>query len=179
MILFFDELPWLASKRAGFMPALEQVWNQYFSKLNNVLVVLCGSAAHWMIRRVVNNRGGLYGRLSEVIKLKPFSLAESEAFLQSRNVHLSRKALGELYMTTGGIAKYLSLVQPGESVAQAVNRLCFQAQGQLVGEFRNLYSSLFDNANTHMRVVRVLADMRRGTSAPSIAETANLFGRRS
>ena len=31
VIIFFDELPWLASNRSGFLQALEYIWNQYLS----------------------------------------------------------------------------------------------------------------------------------------------------
>jgi Archaeal ATPase. len=51
VIIFFDELPWLASNRSGFLPALEFFWNQYLSHLNNVILIVCGSAANWIIKK--------------------------------------------------------------------------------------------------------------------------------
>ncbi|MFZ4099266.1 MAG: AAA family ATPase [Chlamydiia bacterium] len=170
VIIFFDELPWLASPRSGFLSALEHLWNQYLSHLNNVLLIVCGSAAHWIIKKIVCNKGGLYGRLSEVIKLGAFTLEETEKFLLSHNVKLSRKALVELYMTIGGIAKYLTYVHPGESVAQTVNRLCFTPQGQLVSEFQNLYQSLFDSPQKHIQIVRGLAEKRSGVLQRELLE---------
>jgi AAA+ ATPase superfamily predicted ATPase len=56
-VLFFDELPWLASRKSGFLEAFGFFWNNWASK-NNILVIICGSAASWMIKRVVQNRGG-------------------------------------------------------------------------------------------------------------------------
>jgi len=164
IILFFDELPWLASSRSGFLPALEYTWNQHLSKMNNVLLIVCGSAANWIIKKVINNKGGLYGRLTEVMKLNPFTLAETERFLLSHHVKPSRKQIVELYMALGGIAKYLTLVRPGESTAQTINRLCFTAQGQLVSEFVNLYQSLFDGAEMHVQIVKELANKKNGIS---------------
>ena len=90
VILFFDELPWLASNRSGFLPALEYLWNQHFSRMNNVLLIVCGSAATWIIKKIINNKGGLYGRLSEIIKLNAFTLNETEKFLSSRSITMSR-----------------------------------------------------------------------------------------
>ncbi len=162
VIIFFDELPWLASNRSGFLQALEYIWNQYLSHLNNVILIVCGSAANWIIKKIINNKGGLYGRLSEVIKLNAFSLGEAEKYLQSQNVKLSRKQIVELYMSIGGIAKYLTYVQQGESTAQIINRLCFMPQGQLVNEFNNLYQSLFENSQSHMQIVRELAKKKSG-----------------
>jgi AAA+ ATPase superfamily predicted ATPase len=162
IIIFFDELPWLASNRSGFLQALEYIWNQYLSHLNNVILIVCGSAANWIIKKIINNKGGLYGRLSEVIKLSAFTINETEKFLLSQKVHLSRKQIFELYMTMGGIAKYLTYVRPGDSVAQTINRLCFMPQGQLVGEFNNLYQSLFDDSQKHLQIVKELATRKTG-----------------
>lgn len=164
VILFFDELPWLASSRSGFLQALEYTWNQYLSHLNNVLLIVCGSAANWIIKKIINNKRGLYGRLSEVIKLNAFTLDETEKFLSSQGVLMSRKQIVELYMALGGIAKYLTYLQSGDSVAQTINRLCFTPQGQLVGEFNNLYQSLFDDSQKHIQIVRELAKKKNGIS---------------
>lgn len=164
VIIFFDELPWLASKCSGFLEALEYLWNQYFSHMRNVILVVCGSAANWIIRKVINNKGGLYGRLSEVIKLNAFTLAEAEKFLQSQGVNLSRKQITELYMSLGGVAKYLTYVRAGESSAQTINRLCFTPQGPLGIEFNNLYQSLFDNPLKHIEIVKALAEKKSGVA---------------
>ena len=129
IIIFFDELPWLASKCSGFLEALEFLWNQHFSLLTNVILIVCGSAANWIIKKVINNKGGLYGRLTEIIKLNAFTLDESMKYLQSQGVKLSYKQVVELYMCFGGVAKYLTFVHPGESSAQCINRLCFTSQG--------------------------------------------------
>jgi AAA+ ATPase superfamily predicted ATPase len=174
VIIFFDELPWLASNRSGFLQALEYIWNQYLSHLNNVLVVVCGSAANWIIKKVINNKGGLYGRLSEVIKLSAFNLDETEKFLISQNIKLSHKQITELYMTLGGIAKYLTYVKPGESVAQTINRLCFTPQGQLVGEFNNLYQSLFEDSQKHVQIIKELAKKKNGVFQKDLLESLKM-----
>lgn len=174
VIIFFDELPWLASNRSGFLQALEYIWNQYLSHLNNVVLIVCGSAANWIIKKVINNKGGLYGRLSEVIKLNAFTVDETEKFLLSQNVKLSRKQIVELYMTVGGIAKYLTYVQPGDSVAQTINRLCFTPQGQLVSEFNNLYQSLFDDSEKHVQIVKGLAEKKSGVFQKDLLESLSI-----
>lgn len=162
VIIFFDELPWLASSKSGFLPALEYIWNQYFSHMNNIILVVCGSAANWIIKKIINNKSGFYGRLSEVIKLNAFTLDETEKFLLSQQVKLSRKQIVELYMCLGGIAKYLTYVLPGDSTAQTINQLCFTPQGKLVGEFNNLYQSLFDHSQKHIQIVKELSEKKSG-----------------
>lgn len=174
IIIFFDELPWLASSRSGFLPALQYIWNQHLSHLNNVLLIVCGSAANWIIKKVINDKGGLYNRLSEVIKLNAFTLDETEKFLLSQHVKLSRKQIVELYMVMGGIAKYLTYVRSGDSATQTINRLCFTPQGQLAGEFNNLYQSLFDNAQMHVQIVKGLAKQKSGLLCKDLQEDLNI-----
>lgn len=172
--IFFDEIPWLASKKSGFLPALEYAWNQYFSHMDNIIVIVCGSSAAWIIKKIIHNKRGLYGRLSEVIKLNAFSLEETEKFLLSQNVHLSRKQIVELYMSMGGIAKYLTYVHPGDSTAQTINRLCFTPQGQLVGEFNQLYASLFDHSQKHIQIVKGLSEKRSGIFQKNLLESMQI-----
>lgn len=174
IIIFFDELPWLAGNRSGFLPALEYAWNQYFSRQSNVVLIVCGSAASWIIKKVINNKGGLYGRLTEMIQLHPFNLLETEQYLSANKVKLSRKQIVELYMAIGGIAKYLTYVLPGESSAQAINRLCFTPQGPLLKEFSNLYRSLFDTAEKHVACVKGLAAKKYGMSQQELVSTLPL-----
>lgn len=70
-VIFFDKLPWLATHRSGFLNAFGFFWNSWAVK-NNVVVVICGSAASWMIQKVVHNKGGLYNRITKRIHLQPF-----------------------------------------------------------------------------------------------------------
>lgn len=175
VILFFDELPWLAGNRSGFLPALEFAWNQYFGRQANLILIVCGSAASWVIKKIINNKGGLYGRLTETIHLHSFSLAETEKFLLAQKVKLSRKQIVELYMSLGGIAKYLTYVLPGESTAQTINRLFFMPQGPLLGEFNNLYRSLFKGADEHIACVKGLASKKYGISQKDLLEMIALL----
>ena len=130
MILFLDELPWLASARSGFLPALEYSWNRHLSRMSHVIVVLCGSAASWMLKNIINNKAGLYGRLSAQLPIYPFNLTVTEQYLKTRHIQFTRKQIVELYMAIGGVGKYLSLVEPGKSVPQLMNQFFFISQGQ-------------------------------------------------
>ncbi|MDB2613583.1 ATP-binding protein [Chlamydiales bacterium] len=162
VILFFDELPWLASPKSGFLRALDYFWNRHASRMKNVKLIVCGSAAAWMIRKVIRDKGGLHNRLSAQIRLEPFSLSEVEELLRSEGVHFDRKQLITLYMSIGGIPKYLNFVEPGKSVSQILNEVCFNPNGYLFQEFHKLYESLFDKSENHIRVIRTLSDKRYG-----------------
>lgn len=171
VIIFFDELPWLATPRSDLLRSLEYLWNRHLSQRSNIIVILCGSAAAWMIKKIVNNRGGLHGRLTRKIHLQPFSLCETELFLRAKNIMLDRKQLVELYMVTGGIAKYLEQAEPGLSSAQIIQKLCFTQHGFLRSEFQPLLASLFEDSELHIAIIKALAKTRKGLTLSKISET--------
>jgi len=166
-VVFFDEVPWLAGHKSGFLMGLSWFWNS-FAVNQNIVVVICGSAASWMIQKIVNDRGGLHNRITRRIFLKPFTLTETENYLKSRNIRFSRYQLVQLYMSIGGIPHYLKAIEAGKSAVQNVNDLCFTANGLLRDEFTRLYPSLFAKAENHIAVVRTLAHSRQGMSRADI-----------
>jgi len=173
-VIFFDELPWLHSPRSGFLAAFGHFWNIWASRQSKLIVVICGSAASWMIKNIINNKGGLHQRINERIRLEPFTLAETAAYLEQNNVRLDRYQLLQLYMALGGIPPYLQAVKPGESAAQAIDRICFTKNGLLTGEFTNLYQSLFDDASHHISIVRELAKHTGGLNRTEIMRACRL-----
>lgn len=174
IILFFDELPWLASRRSGFLQALEHFWNRYMSRNKNVVVIICGSAASWMIDNVIHNKGGLHGRVTKRIRLLPFNLSETEEFLKARNVDLDRKQLIEIYMAIGGVAQHLKYIERGKSAVQIINDLCFTANGPLFDEFDTLYRSLFDNYESHVNIIKALSKTRSGLTKDELLDKVGL-----
>ena len=50
MVVFLDEIPWFDSHKSGFIRALSYFWNSWAVN-RNVVVVICGSAASWMIEK--------------------------------------------------------------------------------------------------------------------------------
>ena len=170
VILFFDELPWLATRRSDLLRYLEYFWNQHFSRRKNLIMILCGSAASWMMSKIIYNRGGLHGRLTRQIHLKPFSLFEAEYFLNAKGMHLDRKQLTEIYMVTGGVAKYLGQIKKGLSSSQVIHDLCFKQQGLLKDEFYPLFASLFGSAEHHLSVVKYLAKFHKGKTFQEICK---------
>jgi len=174
VILFFDELPWLSTPRSKFLQALEHLWNRYLSDLPNIILIVCGSAASWMIDHIINSKGGLHGRVTKEIRLLPFTLKETEEFLKERHVLLDRKQILELYMCLGGVAKYLSYLEKGKSVAQLIGELCFSFNAPLIAEFHKLYRSLFHQYEEHIKIIHSLGFSRLGLSYKELAKKARL-----
>ena len=173
-VIFIDEFPWIDTRRSNFLKAFDYFWNSYGSKQDNLLVVICGSAASYMVRNIIKSKGGLHNRLTRKIKLLPFTLRETEQLLRSNKVNLSRYEIIQIYMTMGGVPFYLEKIQVGESVPQLIDRLCFTKDGFLRGEFSNVFASLFDAYENHEDVVRVLAKVRKGLTRTDIMTRSKL-----
>ena len=173
MVVFFDELPWLATRKSGFLKALGFFWNSWAVN-QNIVIVICGSAASWMIRKIVYNKGGLHNRITKQIHLQPFTLAETEVFLKSRQINLNQYQILQLYMAIGGVPYYLKEVQGGKSTAQNIDDICFSSSGFLRNEFSKLYPALFENPENHIAIIQALARKRQGLTRQQIIEIAKL-----
>lgn len=174
LVVFLDEFPWLDGRKSGFLSAFEHFWNNWASRQSQLLVVICGSSASWMLNNIINNKGGLHNRITAKMPLAPFTLAETEAYLQSIGCKLDRYQILQIYMAFGGIPHYLKTVGKDKSAAQVIERTCFSKEGLLTSEFDNLYSSLFELSDNHVKVVRALADNGKGLTRQELITICGL-----
>lgn len=162
IVLFFDEFPWMVTKKSGLLENLDYFWNQHWSKDNRIKLIICGSSASWIIEKIVNNKGGLHNRITCSILLEPFKLNATKQFLQQHGYDISNKQVVELYMVTGGIPYYLAKFKKGLSVAQNIEQIAFKKNAFLLGEFDNLFSSLFDKADVYINIIKCIAQNKSG-----------------
>lgn len=169
-VVFLDEMPWMDTPRSGFVTAFEHFWNGWASSRSDLLLIVCGSATSWMEDTLLNNKGGLYGRVTYRLKLAPFSLRECEEFLKYKKIELDRYDIVQSYMAVGGIPYYLNYFRPGLSLAQNIDRLFFEQNAPLRDEFDRLFASLFGNPDDSKAIVKLLATRRYGFSRSEISE---------
>jgi len=173
IVLFFDELSWLASSKSNFLDYLGHFWNDWAYR-QNIVIVLCGSASSWIIKKVINDKGGLHNRVTKYIHLKPFTLKETEEFFQSKKLTFTRYQIVQMYMAFGGIPLYLEAVKKGKSAIQNINDICFSDTGLLKNEFSRLYPALFENADNHIAIIRALASKHKGLTRSEIIKIAKV-----
>jgi uncharacterized protein len=173
-VVFLDEMPWLDTPRSNFVMALEHFWNSYGSSKNNLKLITCGSAASWMIHKLINNHGGLHNRVTKRLHIQPFTLQETAQFFEAKNFNLERYQIVELYSVLGGIPFYLEEVQTGKSPAQSIDKLCFSETGLLRNEYQNLFKSLFKEADKHEAIVNALATKSKGLLRDEIIKLAKI-----
>lgn len=173
-VILLDETPWMDTPRSGFIMALEHFWNGWASAQRDIVLIVCGSATSWMMDKLINSKGGLHNRLTRHIFLNPFTLNETELFLETNGFRLSRYEIAECYMIMGGIPFYLSLLDASKSLAQNIDQLFFRAFGELRGEFSNLYAALFKNSDDYVKVVSALSEKMSGLTRTEIQTKTSL-----
>lgn len=172
-IIFFDEFPWLDNQKSGFLSAFEYFWNDWAVD-QNIVVILCGSSTSWMLKNIVNNRGGLHNRITKYIPLAPFTLKETKLFLEKRNIKLPHYEIIQLYMALGGVPYYLHEVKKGESAIQSIDRILFSPKSTLKNEFQNLYRALFDHYEKYELIVKALSTKQKGLTRLEIIEATGI-----
>ena len=167
-LIFLDELPWMDTPKSGFITAFESFWNGWACH-RNVMVVVSGSATSWIQDKLINNHGGLYGRVTYEIKLEPFTLRECELLFSDLGITLSRYDVVQSYMILGGIPFYLDYFQRGRSLAQNIDELFFGKGAKLQLEYDRLFSSIFGNPDMMKAIVKVLHKRSMGYTRKEIA----------
>jgi hypothetical protein len=71
-------------------------------------------------------------------------------------------------MVMGGVPYYLSHIKKGLSATQIIEQLAFQKKGLLFHEFDNLFSSLFKNHESHLAIIRVIAQCQYGVGQEAL-----------
>jgi uncharacterized protein len=171
-VIFLDEMPWMATNKSRFITAFTRFWNNYAVNKPNLIVVICGSASGWMINKIIKDRGGLHNRITDKLSLKPFTLKETAQFLKSKKIVCTPTDLVKLYMAIGGIPYYLEHINKGESITQAINRLCFTPLGTLQKEYKELFKSLFNKSERHEKIIQQLSNNPEGLNRIQLQKKA-------
>lgn len=174
MVVFFDEMPWMDTQKSDFLAAFEWFWNDWGCTQDNLIFIVCGSAASWLVKNIDHNKGGMFNRQNCKLYLEPFNLNQTKQFLKSKNIDWADYDIAMCYMIMGGIPYYLDLLTNDYSLNQNIDNLFFKKHGFLWDEFSHLYNTLFSNSETHIKIVEALSEKRIGLSKKEIAEKTHL-----
>jgi uncharacterized protein len=170
-VVFLDEMPWMDTVKSDFIPALEHFWNSWASGRSDIVLIVCGSSTSWMMNKLLNNKGGLHNRITQRLKIQPFTLLECKNYLQSLGISWDDYQITEGYMIFGGIPYYWSLLRKGLSLAQNADALFFRENGALRDEFKNLYAALFRNSVKYTQLVEVMSKKNKGFTRDELIES--------
>ncbi len=152
LILVIDELPYWAEKDESLLSVLQKYidvdWHD-----KNMMIILCGSALSFMENKVMSEKSPLFGRRDTQIRLEPFNYLEAALFVPEYS--LEEKAL--CYGVTGGVARYLALIDSSKSMDENIKKLFFHTDGYLYDEPRNLLSQEFSDIALVNNVIEQIA----------------------
>jgi hypothetical protein len=177
IVLFFDELPWMATPRSNLVSALEYFWNRYWTEHKHIKLIVCGSAASWIIRNIIKNRSGLHNRITRKINLTPFNLHETFLYLKYLHYPCSQDQATKIYMVTGGVPFYLKNFKKNLSVDQNINNLFFKSEGLFFNEFDEIFLSLFDDSEQYKEIIIQISKVKEGINRNDLDEKNKLTGK--
>lgn len=173
-VVFIDELPWLAGPQSSEMIAeLGYFWNSWADSQRNIVLVVCGSATSWMLDNVIHDYGGLHGRLTETIKLSPFTLAECEKYYKKNGFRLSRYEMCVSYMALGGIPYYLDKLRSDLTITENIDKIFF-ADENIHQEFKDVYTGLYSSKERYMDIVEALGSKFYGMTLSEISRAIGM-----
>lgn len=176
IVIFLDEIPWMATPRSGLLEALDYYWNRYWVEDSNIKLIICGSAASWIIENVLHNKGGLHNRVTLRLPIESFNLSEVKAYLEYKKVKYNHEQILMVYMCLGGIPFYLNFIEKGYSAIQNIQNSCFSKKGTLYDEFELLFASLFHKYEIHEQIIKLIATHREGISRSELEQTLDYKG---
>jgi len=106
-----------------------------------------------MESKVLSEKSPVFGRRDSQIKLEAFSYEEAALFVPDYSYE--DKAI--CYGITGGVAKYLSLIDPQKSLDDNIKKLFFHPDGYLYDEPRNLLTQEFTDTSLVNNIIEQIA----------------------
>lgn len=173
-VVFIDEISCFDWAYSNFVKQLGIFWNDIGAWHDNLFFIICGSATTWMIRNIIDNRGGLHRRRTHEMHLRPFSLHQSEMYFKARNCKWDRMTILQLYAALGGVPYYFSLLDPAKSAAENIDMLFFSTDAEFKNEYRRLYKSLFRNPEKYMDIIKLLSGSREGLTRKEISSSLRI-----
>lgn len=152
LILVIDELPYWAEKERALLAVLQKYIDTVW-KNKNLKLILCGSALEFMEKKVLGEKSPLFGRRDAQIKLKAFNYLDAAKFVPK----YSNKDKAICYGITGGVAKYLSMIDPKKSIDENIMDLFFQKEGYLYEEPKNLLNREFSDISLVNNILEQIA----------------------
>jgi uncharacterized protein len=171
LVFVLDEFQWMVETSPELPSVLQELWDRFWSRSNDILLILCGSYLGFMEREVLGRNSPLFGRRTAQILLRPFNHIEAREF----HPQLAMDDHARIYAICGGIPAYLRAFNQGRSVEQNIIATLLEETGPLAQEPDFLLrEELRDLIPYHA----VLTGLAQGSVPPrKLARLASIDGR--
>lgn len=166
LVFVIDEYPYWAAAEKSISSLLQSYIDNFFSSVN-MMIILCGSSMSFMENQVLGYQSPLYGRRTAQFKVLPFNYKESQEFVK----HYTPYEKAIVYGITGGIPKYLELIDDRLSLKENIIELFLKPSGYLYEEPGNLLKQELREPANYNAVIEAIA-----TGASKLNEIATATG---
>lgn len=152
VVLFFDEIQWMAANQSKLIALIKYYWDKDWKDLN-IQLILCGSIASFMVDKVIRSTA-LYGRIKLeilVTELQPYAV--KQFFKDKRSLNEVLKYM----LVFGGVPKYLELIDLKESFNKNIESLAFSRNGYIFNDYEKIFYSQFKEHTTYEKIVTLIS----------------------
>jgi AAA+ ATPase superfamily predicted ATPase len=149
--LIIDEFQEFEHINTAIFSEIQNLWDRYKDRIQ-LNFIACGSIYSLMMKIFENQKEPLFGRLTSKIILKPFTINVIKDILKDYNPNFTAEDLLFLYMLTGGVPQYISLLMNAgattfdtmlDFVTRSDSPFLNEGKDLLVSEFGRDYSTYF------------------------------------
>lgn len=149
--LIIDEFQDFNSVNPSIFSDMQNLWDRY-KEQSKINLIVCGSVYSMMTKIFEHSKEPLFGRATQKIHLKPFSISTLKAILEYYSPKYDAEDLLAFYLFTGGVAKYVELLvqQKAFTKTKMINTIftedsLFLDEGRnvLIEEFGKEYGNYF------------------------------------
>ena len=156
--LIIDEFQEFDNVNPAIFSDIQNLWDTYKDRAK-INFIVCGSIYSLMMKIFENRKEPLFGRLTSKIILQPFPVSVMKTILSDYNPNYEPEDLLCMYMVTGGVAKYITLlVEEGGFTASKILDMVTRADSPFLGEGKDLLVSEFGKEyGTYFSVLQLIA----------------------
>ncbi len=160
VLIVLDEITWMGDQDPTFLPKLKTIWDTYFKKNDQLILVISGSNSPWIEKNILASTG-FVGRISYQLHLTELPIFRCNEFWHDKTEQISSYEKFKILAVTGGVPRYLEEVRSDLSAEQNIFNLCYKATGILFHEFDQIFSDLFSHRNrAYKEIIMHAADTR-------------------
>ena len=153
LVFVIDEYPYLAESYSAVSSILQMYIDQKY-KDTDLFLILCGSSMSFMENQVLGYKSPLYGRRTGQLRVAPFDFRDSSRFHKS----FSKEEQAVIYGITGGIPKYLEMMDDKRSLKENIIGSFLTADSMLFEEPSNLLKQELREPQTYNDILTAIAD---------------------
>jgi uncharacterized protein len=142
VVILLDEISWMGSEDPTFLGKLKNAWDLGFSKNPNLMLIVCGSVSSWIEKNIISSTAFL-GRPSLYMKVEELPLEDCDHFWGAYSYRISAYEKFKILSITGGVPRYLEMIDPKLSAEENIKEMCFLSDSLLVNEFERIFSDVF------------------------------------